>query len=186
MAAGYVFAPIMHLPAARRRRQLAWLGAALTLAFVALRATNWYGDPEPWSPQATLTATLLSFVNCEKYPPSLLYLMMTIGPALVALAMLDGMVGTSWRWLDRIGHTPLLYYVAHIYVLHALAVGVAWSMGQDVGWLINSSADKPTGWGYSLPTVYVVAGLVVLALYPVCRWFGALRQRRHHWWLSYL
>jgi uncharacterized membrane protein len=186
MAAGYVFAPIMHLPATRRRRQLARFGAALTLAFVALRATNWYGDPEPWSPQATLTATLLSFVNCEKYPPSLLYLMMTIGPALVALAMLDGVVGAPWRWLDRIGHTPLLYYVAHIYVLHALAVGVAWSTGQDVEWLINSSADKPAGWGYSLPSVYVVAGLVVVALYPLCRWFGALRQRRHDWWLSYL
>jgi hypothetical protein len=161
------------------------LGVAITLGFVALRFTNLYGDPDLWTTQTDAMATLLSFVNCEKYPPSLLYLMMTLGPALVTLAVIDG--ATGFRWLDRIGRTPLLYYVSHIYVLHVLAWMVAWSRGIDTGWLLQSSdAGKPSNWGYSLPIVYVIAGAVVFALYPVCAWFGALRQRRREWWWSYL
>lgn len=188
MAAGYAMAPVMHWPAERRRRQLARLGCALTMFFIVLRLSNAYGDPQPWTPmQGDLVATLLSFVNCEKYPPSLLYLLMTIGPAVVVLALLDGRTGALTRALDRIGRTPLLYYVGHIYVLHALAVLVAWSTDMDVTWLLESSdAGKPPEWGYSLPIVYAIAGVVVLFLYPLCGWFGAVRQRRREWWWSYL
>ena len=187
MAAGYALAPAFRLPRYERRRYLLVLGVAVTIAFVTMRSTNFYGDPVSWTPQADIVPTLLSFVNCEKYPPSLSYLMMTLGPALMILAVFDGASGFAARSLNVIGRTPLLYYVAHIYLLHALAVLVVWSGGADVSWLLQSSAaGKPAGWGYSLPIVYAIAAGTVIALYPLCRWLGALKERRHEWWWSYV
>jgi uncharacterized membrane protein len=187
MTAGYVLAPAFRLPATRRRRCLLMLGAALTITFVTLRSTNGYGDPASWTPQADPVSMLLSFVNCEKYPPSLLYLLMTLGPALMLLAALDGASGFAARSLNVIGRTPLLYYAAHLYFLHALAVLVAWSSGVDATWLLQTSGPgKPAGWGFSLPIVYGIAAGTVVALYPLCCWLGAVKDRRHESWWGYL
>ena len=163
-------------------------GLAVTAGFVVLRAANLYGDPAPWSVQSDWLGTALSFIDCEKYPPSLLYLMMTLGPALVLLALLEHTRGRVADWIITIGRVPLLYYVVHLILLHALAVAMAWAMLGDTGWLFGSGAlrRKPATYGLDLPSVYAMWLLVVVALYPLCRRFAALKQRRREWWWSYL
>jgi uncharacterized membrane protein len=187
MAAGYALGPVFTLDRAARTQRLLAYGAAVTAGFVFLRMTNLYGDPAPWAEQDGLLAAVLSFVNCEKYPPSLLYLAMTIGPALLLLAALEQARGPVADWLATIGRVPFFYYVVHIFLIHALAVVFAWAMNVDTGWLFGPfPADKPDGYGLGLAGVYAVWVAVVLALYPMCRWFAAVKRRRCEWWWSYL
>jgi uncharacterized membrane protein len=182
MAAGYAIGPWALLPRNVRRQRFLRVGAALTAVFVLLRATNLYGDPHPWSAEGGALRTLLSFLDCEKYPPSLLYLTMTLGPALCALAWLDRPLGP---WAARVavyGRVPLLYYVLHVFLIHTAAIAVAWpSLGA-------AAFTRPLGggFGYSLPAVYALWCAVVLALYPVCVWFGALKRRSPGAWTSYI
>lgn len=178
MAAGYLLGPVMQLEESARRRLLLGLGAALTIGFVLLRATNLYGDPAPWTVQETGLSTVLSFLNCEKYPPSLLYLMMTLGPALMLLASFDHTHGALARWLVTFGQVPFFYYVVHLYLIHALAVATGMAM---TGVLTSNPKI-----GLSLAGVYLVWLLVLVLLYPICRWFAGLKQRRTEWWWSYL
>ena len=118
------------------------------IAFVVLRASNLYGDPAPWRAQAGVGATILSFINCEKYPPSLLYLAMTIGPALLLLAAVERARGPFAEWITTYGRVPFFYYVSHIFLIHALAVVFAWASGAATGWLFGPfPADKPSGYG---------------------------------------
>ena len=112
----------MALEADERKRVLLKLGAAITIGFVLLRATNLYGDPAPWDVQENWLATVLSFLNCEKYPPSLLYLMMTLGPALMLLGAFEQARGSVARILAVYGQVPFFFYVVHLYLIHALAV----------------------------------------------------------------
>jgi uncharacterized membrane protein len=187
MAAGYAFGPVMNCPEAQRRRWLLGAGISLVGIFVALRALNVYGDPAPWQPSPTWSASVLSFINCEKYPPSLLYLAMTLGPGLIALALFESARGRLAGWLITFGRVPFFYYVAHIYLLHVVAVAAAAFTGAELAWLFQDPiATKPDGYGVSLPLVYVLWIAIILALYPLCRWFAALKQRRNDWWLSYL
>jgi uncharacterized membrane protein len=187
MAAGYALGPVLQLDATSRRRLLMRLGVGVSAGFVLLRATNLYGDPAQWAVQSSWWATVLSFINCEKYPPSLLYLMMTLGPALILLSVLEHARGRLADWTTVFGRVPFLYYVAHIYLIHLLAIVFAhWAYG-DAAWLVGGlPAQKPAGYGLGLPGLYAVWMLVVVALYPLCRWFAALKQRRREWWLSYL
>jgi uncharacterized membrane protein len=181
MAAGYAFGPIMQLDAKVRRRRLLRVGTALTACFVLLRAINLYGDPTPWTVQETWPATVLSFLNCEKYPPSLLFLMMTLGPALLLLAALDDMRGRLARWLTTYGRVPFFFYVTHIYFIHGLAIVLA-----TFASLFFYSSAKAPAITLGLPGVYLVWLFVLIFLYPFCRWFAALKQRRAEWWWSYL
>ena len=178
MAAGYLLGPVMQLDARPRQRILFQLGAAITLGFIILRATNLYGDPAPWMIQETWLGTLLSFLNCEKYPPSLLYLMMTLGPALMLLAAFEHAKGSFARILAVFGQIPFFYYVIHIYLIHLLAVATAFAM---IGDLVRTPDI-----GLSLVGVYLVWLLVLVLLYPVCRWFSELKSSRRGWWWSYL
>ena len=178
MAAGYLLGPVMQLEVRTRQRVLFGLGAAVTLGFIVLRATNLYGDPAPWTPQQTLLPTVLSFLNCEKYPPSLLYLMMTLGPALMLLASFEHARGAFARLLATFGHVPFFYYVVHLYLIHALAVATTFAM---TGVLTRT----PTI-GLGLPGIYFVWLLVLVLLYPICRWFAELKERGSGWWWSYL
>jgi hypothetical protein len=133
-------------------------------------------------------ATLLSALNCEKYPPSLLYLLMTLGPALVALAAFDQAKGKLADIFIAFGRVPFLYYLAHVYLIHAVAVAAAWAIGADVAWLFQGvpPLNKPGTFGVGLPGVYAIWLGVVAALYPLCRWFADLkRRRRTQWWVSY-
>jgi uncharacterized membrane protein len=178
MAAGYALGPVMQRAPEARQRLLFALGAAITLGFVLLRATNLYGDPAPWLPQETWLATLLSFLNCEKYPPSLLYLMMTLGPALLLLAAFEHARGAFAKVLGAFGQVPFFFYVVHIYLIHALAAVTGFAM---TGALIATPKI-----GLGLSGVYLFWLLVLVLLYPACLWFARLKQRRTKRWWSYL
>ncbi|HET6522020.1 MAG TPA: hypothetical protein VFG47_19690, partial [Geminicoccaceae bacterium] len=186
MAAGYALGPVMLR--ADRRRWLVGLGVGVSLGFVLLRAANVYGDPAPWAPQDGIVATVLSFVNAEKYPPSALYLAMTLGPALVALAAFESARGAVARFLVLFGRVPLFYYVAHILLLHAMAVAFSAAVHGDVAWLFGGLPidARPAGYGLGLPGVYLVWMIAVAMLYPPCRWFADVKRRRGDGWLSYL
>jgi uncharacterized membrane protein len=188
MAAGYALAPVFLQPEEQRRRTLLKIGFAVTIGFVVLRATNLYGDPAPWTVQDGFVPTLLSFINCEKYPPSLLYLAMTIGPGLILLGLFQNASSGLARVVVAIGRVPFLFYVAHIVLLHAMAVAVAHVTVGDIGWLFRHmpAFNKPEDYGLTLPGVYALWIVALALLFPLCRWFGALKQRRKDWWLSYL
>ena len=187
MAAAYALGPVMLLAPTRRRGCLIWLGVAATLGFVVLRATNVYGDPAPWALHDSFSATVLSFLNTEKYPPSALYLAMTLGPALIAMAAFERVRGKLARFFVIFGRVPLFYYVAHILLLHTLAVVFAAAVYGDVAWLFGGPFEgKPEGYGLSLAGVYLVWILAVAVLYVPCRWFADLKRRHSTGWLSYL
>ena len=187
MAAGYALGPVFLRDHRTRTRLLVAWGLAVTIGFVVLRATNLYGDPAPWTTQQTLSATILSFINCEKYPPSLLYLMMTLGPALLLLVAFEKARGRIVDAVTVFGRVPFFYYVVHIYFVHALAVLFAAMTGGSIGWMFGPfPPDKPQNYGIGLAGVYVIWLAVIAALYPLCRWFAAVKQRRTDRWLSYL
>jgi uncharacterized membrane protein len=191
-AVGYALGQIYDWDAARRRTFLLRVGIALTGVFLLLRWLNGYGDPSQWTTQRSAVFTFLSFLNTTKYPPSLLFLLMTLGPALLFLRLLDG--GTP-KWLRPVlvfGRVPLFYYAVHIPVIHLLAVVVCWFRYGEVHWMFESpTPDKypytqPPGWPLPLPYIYAIWVLVVGALWPLCRWFARLKERRKDWWLGYM
>jgi uncharacterized membrane protein len=190
MAAGYGFGAVLQLPRGRRRPLVFGLGAVVTLAFILLRLGNQYGDPRPWQTQSSLLWTLLSFLNCTKYPASLLYLLMTLGPALLALAIFDRPPGPLGRRIVVFGRVPFFFYLLHIPLIHGSAVLCDWlrfgwsPLATNGPWF--GPDDIPANYGVSLPTVYLVWTVVVLILYAPCRWFARLKSRRGDWWLSYM
>ena len=198
MAAGYAFGQVYLLDRARRRKFMAGLGLGLTLAFVVLRATNLYGNPPAgqggvsqgdWHRQPSLDKTLILFLDVEKYPPSLQFLLMTIGPSLLLLAALDrDCVPPGSSALLIFGRVPMFFYILHLYLIHWLAVLAAVLTRQPVHWLFHGAifTDTPQGYGHGLAFVYVMWLTVVVILYFPCRWFAGLKQRRKDWWLSYL
>ena len=184
MALGFALAPwLLAAPEPRRRRFLA-LGICLSAAFVALRAAGVYGDPQPWSRDGASPA--LAFLDAEKYPPSLLFLLMTLGPALAALPLLERARGPAARFVLAFGRVPFFFYVAHLYLVHALAVALGVAQGFTVGEMRHFFFLLPEGYGFGLPVVYAAWVAVVLALHPACRWFAALKARRSDAWLRYL
>jgi uncharacterized membrane protein len=191
-AVGYGLGALFDQSPARRQAALLRLGLALTAAFVVLRGMNIYGDPNRWSVQKSTVFTALSFLNATKYPPSLLFLLMTIGPALLALTWLDRAVPRFLGPAHAFGKVPLFYFMLHMPLIHLLAVAVCAVRYGEVHWMFQSSRPDqfpitpPPGWGFTLPIVYAVWALVVTALYPLCRWFAAVKQRRRDVWLSYL
>ncbi|MCJ7528803.1 MAG: heparan-alpha-glucosaminide N-acetyltransferase domain-containing protein [Methyloceanibacter sp.] len=178
MASGYLLGPVMQLDQGKRQRILLAVGAAITVDFLVLRVTNVYGDPTPWTPQDTWLSTILSFFNCEKYPPSLLYLMMTLGTALILLALFEQVRGALASFLATFGRVPFFYYVVHIYLIHALAVATAFA-------ITGALATTPEI-NFSLTGVYIVWLMVVVLLYPICRWFSELKEKSSGWWWTYL
>jgi uncharacterized membrane protein len=191
-AVGFALGQLYAWDADRRRTFLLRLGFALTAAYVVLRYINVYGDPNRWSTQKTALYTVLSFLNVIKYPPSLLFLLMTLGPALIFLRAVDGGTPRALRPALVIGKVPMFYYVLHFTLIHLFAVATCYARYGTAHWMFESPdlahypVTPPPGWGYSLPVDYLVWVLVVLTMYPLCRWFAALRQRRSDPWLSYL
>jgi uncharacterized membrane protein len=186
MAAGYAFGRLLQRPEEARRRLLLRVGLALTLAFVVLRAINLYGDPAPWSAQTSPWRTVLSFLNTTKYPASLQFLLMTLGPAIAFLPLFERLRGSLARAVTVYGRVPLFFYVVHLILIHALALLVGTLAGFDPRSFLRVWLFLPEEWGYGLPVVYLVWAAVVLALYPACRWFAGLKARRRDAWLSYL
>ncbi|HKP64956.1 MAG TPA: heparan-alpha-glucosaminide N-acetyltransferase domain-containing protein [Polyangiales bacterium] len=186
MAGGFALGPLFSLPAPQRRRALLAMGAAACLLFVVLRAPNLYGDPAPWSVQRDATFSLLSFLNVTKYPPSLLYLLVTLGPALLALAWFEGMQGRVVALLATFGRVPLFAYVVHLTLVHALAGLFGFASGFGSAILRNLFVFYPTGYGTGLAGVYTAYAIVLLLLYPACRWFAGVKRRHSAAWLAYL
>jgi uncharacterized membrane protein len=191
MAAGYGFGSVLLRPRNDRRRFVTRLGLGLTLAFLVLRFTNLYGNPAAWTAQDTPTHTVLGFLDCMKYPPSLCYLLMTLGPALIVLALLDRETPRLAKPLLVFGRVPMLYYLLHLPLIHGLAVMVQslrhgtiplWLFGDPWG----DHPKPPADAGFNLPVVYAAWIAVIVLLYPACRWFAELKRRRRDAWLSYL
>jgi uncharacterized membrane protein len=207
MAAGYVFGSVYLLGKDRRRKLIAQIGLGLTIAFVLLRLTNLYGNPPvglgsgvsqgPWHVQPTVEKTVILFLDVEKYPPSLQFLLMTLGPSLLLLAWLDkkldqrdGKQNVS-PWLSPLltfGRVPLFFYVLHLYLIHSLAILAGVLSHQPVAWLFHGGFmfGAPDEWGFNLPFVYLMWITAVVILYFPCRWFEGVKQRRKDWWLSYI
>jgi uncharacterized membrane protein len=190
-AVGYGMGQIYDWPANRRTKFLARLGIGLTASFFVLRAINLYGDPNRWSVQKSAAFTVLSFLNTIKYPPSLLFLLMTLGPAMLCLWAFDGQTPTAWRPVLIIGKVPMFYYLLHIPLIHLIALLICSVRYGHVYWmfqspdLANFPFTPPPGWGLSLPAIYLVWAIVVVILYPLCCWFAGVKQRRSDPWLSY-
>jgi len=200
MAAGYAFGSLYQIEAERRRRWLLWMGVTATSLFIFIRALDVYGDPAHWSKQKNVVFTVLSFVNTTKYPPSLQFLLMTLGPALLALWWFDSSGGQGARKslvsrlrkaLVTFGRVPLFFYLLQWYTAHLIAVVLGLIARQPVAWQFQSPIDKFTsppvkGVGFPLWVVYVCWIVGVLLLYPLCKWFAGVKARQRDWWLSYL
>jgi uncharacterized membrane protein len=188
MAAGYGLGALLLLDRQTRRPQLLGLGIALTGLFVLLRYTNVYGDRNPWVEQGSWLMTVFSFINCHKYPPSVLYLLMTLGPAITLLGLVDRKPGWPGRFLIVFGRVPLFFYLLHLYVIHGLQIGLAHLRH---GGAPREMFNFPPGhspvenYGYDLGTVYLLWAAVVLFLFPLCYWFGNYKRRHQYAWLSY-
>jgi uncharacterized membrane protein len=191
MAAGFAFGAIVRTDEARRRRLCISLGTAMIGLFLVLRAWGGYGDPRPWQAQLERMPAALAFLNTAKYPASLQFLLMTLGPTILVLPFLEHARGRLARWLTVFGRVPFFYYVLHLPLIHAVAVLISLvRTPADTGWLVANHPmfppPVPDGYAYSLPLLYLVWLGVVVALYVPCRWFADLKQRRKDAWLSYL
>jgi uncharacterized membrane protein len=190
-AAGYGLGQIYAWPSERQKTFLLRAGFAGIILFLILRSINVYGDPFRWATQRSAAWTALSFLNTSKYPPSLLFLLMTLGPALVFLWAIDGGAPRFLRPALAFGRVPLFYFLLHIPLLHLIALVVCYARYGAVHWVFESPTvtqfpfTAPPGWGFSLPFVYLMWICVVAVLYPLCRWFAGLKQRRRNAWLSY-
>ena len=178
--------------AEQRKKILAWIGLGLILFFVALRYSNIYGDPVDWTTQKNGLYTFLSFMNVNKYPPSLLYLCITIGPAMLLLAFIEKVKNGFTNFMLVFGRTAFFYYILHIYLVHLLAAICFFARGHSFTEATNVGNQFPfffvaPGEGYNLWVVYGVWVLVVIALYPLCKWYDKYKtSHKEKWWLSYL
>lgn len=190
MGAGYAFGSVYRMNGVARKKALLRIGGAMTASFILIRAINIYGDPSHWAVQRTPLMTVLSFLNVSKYPPSLLFLLMTLGPAILFLAALEGRDrGALAKVLITYGRVPLFFYLLQWTTAHGLAVVASWLAGKPVAPLFGDlgfGPPPPQGFGFGLGTVYLLWGLGLLMLYPLCRWFAGVKARRHDWWLSYM
>ncbi|MGH6850545.1 MAG: DUF1624 domain-containing protein [Methylocella sp.] len=188
MALGYGLGYVFLEPAAQRHRQLKLLGLASIALFLLLRGTNLYGDPSPWGAQRDGVVTALSVLNVTKYPPSLLYALVTLGPALLLLTAMERLGGFAGEVLATFGRVPLFIYLLHLYAAHALAVALWLAEGFEFRQLLGFGVRSapPEGLGLGLAGTYAAWILIMAALYPACQWFASVKRRRRDWWLSYL
>jgi uncharacterized membrane protein len=193
MCTGYALGKL-YLPsfdAAKRKKWLVATGLGAIALFIVIRFINSYGDPSPWSTQQTPFFTFLSFLNTTKYPPSLLYILMTLGPALLFLAFTEKPLNAFTQKVVVLGRVPMFFYIIHIYILHLLGViavvasGHPWHDMILNNWVTANAQLQ--GYGYPLWFVYVLWIVVMIGLYPLCSWYdGYKRAHREKWWLSYI
>ena len=198
MALGYAFGYLYQKDDEVRRRVLIIIGSAAALGFIVMRAINDYGDPQPWSSQGNIVFTILSFLNTTKYPPSLLFLLMTLGPSILALAYFesksssqdDTLGGRVRTFFITFGRVPLFFYLLQWPTAHLISLLLHLAFGKPTTWLFQTPMDwfagPPSGTGFNLGVVFATWITGVLLLYPLCKWFAGVKQRRKNWWLSYL
>ncbi len=190
MAAGYAFGTVLAMEPARRNRMCLRLGLGATVLFVVLRGTNLCGDPRPWSATQPMPAWL-SFLNTTKYPASLSFLLMTLGPTIALIPLLDRARGRLAEWVSVFGRVPFFYYLLHIPLIHALAVVVSKiRLGEVSPWLFANhpmgAPEVPEDYTWSLGLLYLVWAFAVVMLYFPSRWYADMKARRRDWWLKYL
>ena len=193
MAVGYAFGAFYQadIPAGQRRRWVFTIGLGATLLFVLLRGLHLYGEPQDWQVQDSAMFSVMSFLNTTKYPPSLHFLLMTMGPALMLLAALESVRSRLVKPVTVFGKVPFFFYILHLYLIHALAMMLLMYSGRDGSEYILSAQRIRSGslssFGQSLEAVYIVWILVVLMLYPICKWYQNFRENHPAiWWLRYL
>jgi uncharacterized membrane protein len=187
MFAGYGAAGLFELPEKQRNEWLVRIGIGLFIAFILIRALNVYGDPQPWDSDASgTTASVMSFLGTTKYPPSLLYVLMTLGPAAIVCAFVERLYAPIRNALATLGRAPLAFYVAHLYLIHVAAILLGIAQGFKAQQFFTHYRFFPEGFGVGLAGVYLIWIAVVVILYPLCRWVGAVKARRRDWWLSYV
>ncbi len=191
MALGYCFGKLYNpsIEAVRRKKILIILGSAIIILFILLRAINIYGDPRPWSYQASAAFTFLSFINLFKYPPSLLFILITLGPAILFLAFAEKLLNRLSKMVSVFGRVPMFYYILHLYLIHALAEIAAYLTGfkwSDKTIWIGANPELK-GYGFSLGTTYLIWIGIIIILYPLCKWYDRYKTaHKEKWWLSYL
>lgn len=187
MAVGYGWGQVF---SKTKKQRLSWLlnvGLGLILSFILLRGINIYGDPQPWSWKSNLTKTFLSFIDCEKYPPSLLYLLITLGMALLILYVFEVKKFRFLKPLITFGRVPLLFYLIHLWLIHVTAIVLSLpKYGLKAVFLpyLNKSA-MPTEYGYNLLHVYMIWLVIIIVIYPICNWFCNYKSSYEYWWLKY-
>ena len=195
MALGYCFGAFYtkKVEAAFRKKYLVTLGVVAIALFIVLRGINRYGDMSPWMMQRTTILTICSFFNASKYPPSLMYTLMTLGPALIVLAFIEKPLNKLGKIIIVFGRVPLFFYILHLFLIHALATVAVVLSGRpwtDMISITNLNArDSPwlKGYGFNLGQTYLVWLLVVVLLYPLCKWYDRYKtNHKEKWWLSYL
>jgi uncharacterized membrane protein len=192
MALGFGLGPLFLKPQQQRTRTFLCLGAAMIVLFILLRGFNLYGNPHPWMVQGDLLRSAMAFLNVQKYPPSLMFVLVTLGLALVLLPLLERLRGPAASFLLTLGAVPFFFYVLHIYLIHALAIPANAALGRVVSAMINflvnmiSNREHYADLGFPLVGVYIAWVIVIVLLYPPCRWWLSVKQTRRHWWLPYL
>jgi len=193
MALGYVFGSLYRkdFPAEQRRRWLFMIGVCATMLFLLLRGFNLYGEPREWQPQNSAAFSLMSFLNTTKYPPSLHFLLMTMGPALIFLSAIELAGNRLAKPVIIFGRVPFFFYIVHLYVIHALATLLLVYQGRNWYAYILSAREIMSGtlrdFGLGLEAVYILWIVVVVLLYPLCKWYQKYRENNpSKWWLSYL
>jgi uncharacterized membrane protein len=204
MAAGYAFGALYQKDVSSRRRLLLVIGGLATALFVLIRAIDRYGEPFQWARQKNVVFTVLSFLNTTKYPPSLLFLLMTLGPAILALGWFESrnrsaepeasgsvsVLSRVGKFFITFGRVPLFFYLLQWVTAHTISILLHLAFGKPVSWLFETpvqwfSLPHP-GIGFNLAVVYACWIAGVILLYPLCKWFAGVKQRRRDWWLSYL
>ncbi len=190
MAAGYAFGGILTLDPARRNQLCLGIGLGATALFLVLRGFNFYGDPRPWSAEGRMPA-LLAFLDTTKYPASLAFLLMTLGPTIALIPPLERARGAVARWVSVFGRVPFFYYLLHIPLIHAVALVVSQiRLGHVSPWLFANhpmgNPPAPDGYTWSLALLYGVWAVAIVGLYVPSRWFADLKAQKRAWWLRYL
>lgn len=180
MATGYSFGTLFTIDAAKRKRILVTLGLSAIALFIVIRYFAIYGDPTIWTYQGNIHRTILSFINVTKYPPSLDYLLITLGPGMLFLAWVEGKSNKLTDIFVVYGRVPLFYYILHLYLIHLLNIVIGLVVPLPQGFFGPQNPGLPLGW------VYVVWLSVVSILYFPCRWFMKYKREHKQWWLSYL
>ncbi len=197
MAAGYAFGRIVMLEPNRRNRICLALGLGAIALFIILRGFNLFGDPRPWHRSVIpgnggpAMPGLLSFLNCNKYPASLDFLLMTLGPIIALIPVLESARGALARTTALFGRVPFFYYVLHIPLVHLLALVVSKvRLGFVSPWLFENhpmgNSEPPDGYMWSLPLLYLVWAIAIAGLYVASKWFADVKARRTDWWLKYI
>ena len=190
MSLGYCFGKFYQkdFSAERRKKLLLYIGSACILLFVFLRLFNNYGESEQWRQYPSILFSLMSFINTTKYPPSLLYLLMTIGPSFIFLSLTETLTHKIATFFIVFGRVPFFFYLLHLYLLHLVAfIATLFSYSwKETTQSLTTMSEFPTGYGFSLMIVYLIWIATILILYPICKWYNNYKSTHKNWWLSYI